>query len=50
MISLQRTIQRWMKRYHQYNEGKLALRPGCNAEQTLESICSGLLSDIRDSV
>ena len=35
---------------HQYNEGKLALRPGCNAEQTLESICSGLLSDIRDSV
>ena len=35
---------------HQYNDGKLALRPGCNAEQTLESICSGLLSDIRDTV
>lgn len=35
---------------HQYNSGKLALRPGCNAEQTLESICSGLLSDIRDTI
>lgn len=35
---------------HQYNDGKLALRPGCNAEQTLESICSGLLSDIRDTI
>ena len=34
----------------QYNSGKLALRPGCNAEQTLESICSGLLSDIRDTI
>ena len=34
----------------QYNCGKLALRPGCNAEQTLESICSGLLSDIRDTI
>ena len=38
------------KTIHQYKEGKLALRPGCNAEQTLESICSGLLSEIRDSV
>lgn len=35
---------------HEFNEGKLALRPGCNAEQTLESICSGLLSDIRDTI
>lgn len=35
---------------HEYNNGKLALRPGCNAEQTLESICSGLLSDIRDTI
>lgn len=33
-----------------YETGKLALKPGCTAEQTLENECSGLLSDIRSTV
>lgn len=31
-----------------YNEGKLALKPGCNAEQTLESNLNKELSTMRD--
>jgi DNA-directed RNA polymerase III subunit RPC1 len=31
-----------------YKQGKLELKAGCNAEQTLESIINGVLSNIRD--
>jgi len=33
-----------------YNNGTIALLPGCNAEQTLESKLNGILSKVRDKV
>lgn len=32
-----------------YNKGKLALQPGCNAAQTLESSITGELNKIREA-
>lgn len=34
----------------QWKSGKLALKPGCNAEETLESVLNGKLSQIRDKL
>ena len=34
----------------EYNEGRLALKPGCNAEQTLEALINGELGMIRNLV
>ena len=33
-----------------WRDGKLPLKPGCNAEQTLESVLNGKLSQIRDKL
>ncbi|OMJ65718.1 hypothetical protein SteCoe_37735 [Stentor coeruleus] len=33
-----------------WKEGKLPLKPGCNAEETLESVLNGKLSQIRDKL
>lgn len=33
-----------------WKNGKLTLKPGCNAEQTLESVLNGKLSQVRDKL
>ena len=33
-----------------YNEGVLPLKPGCNAEQTLEAVVNGELGRVRDLI
>lgn len=35
-------------RIQQFENGKLALKPGCNAEETLESYINGELSKMRE--
>ncbi|KAK8814306.1 hypothetical protein WA158_008168 [Blastocystis sp. Blastoise] len=34
----------------EFKEGNIKLKPGCNADQTLENECVGLLSEIRDTI
>jgi len=38
------------QRISEYNNGTLQLKPGCNAEQTLEAVVNGELGQIRDLV
>ena len=47
---LDTSIQECEAVINQWRNGKLTLKPGCNAEQTLESVLNGKLSQIRDKL
>ena len=47
---LQKGFEECKEQINLFKEGKLPLKPGCNAEQTLESVLNGKLSALREEL